>query len=113
MKMSSYTTKLPKSAWPKKLPILTKDDIHKGNIQNDKGDKLCLIGWMFRAFHGITREDSRYEFRKALVKEIRAEKGRTMSPVDYNDGRKQTKAQIARLWNRVVRKFGYNVPCKR
>ena len=86
--------------WPKQVPILTADDIHKGSLQSADGTRCCLLGWGCRVFGSWCLAP--YTFREAIYKEA----GTSFLPT-FNDSRKRSKQEIADVWNRAMARLGY------
>jgi len=83
--------------WPTEVPVLTARDICRGKFANTKG-RRCLSGWCREVFSGST-------LYHAAETSLRAE---TNKPITwYNDDARNSKAAIARAWNRAMARLGY------
>ena len=92
--------------WPKQVPILDADDIYQGGFDGPNGTH-CFIGWANKTFKND--DDSPDSPRMTVVREAHNRIG--SSVVTWND--QSSKDAVARMWNSIMRKYGYVVPCTR
>lgn len=96
--------------YPEVVPILTADDIVRG-YRNPGQETHCLLGWNDATFTGTAHWYVEQELRKE-VKDT--PNGNWRGDVAaFNDDYAVSKAKVAQLWNRVMRRLGYKVPCDR
>lgn len=86
-------------AWPKTVPVLTADDIHKGTADSVDGKRHCLWGWKWCIFSGP-------EFLRASDAMHKYTGGKCIT--DFNDSTKNSKTKIAQVWNRAMADRGNN-----
>jgi len=98
---------------PKKVPILSADDICRNTYWNDRGQK-CLSQW-------VTTCGGNFDFRNALARKLLVNlriaglEPRTTSPSipTINDHGRNSKQKLAAVWNRTVKELGFTEPCDR
>ena len=104
--------------WPKSVPILEASDINRGGYNGPDGTH-CLFGWVVSVFDIdpmdlATFDDRRPEglLGRALYDACLKLSPKHMPKGYYvfsykNDNRRNTKADIARAWNRAMAELGY------
>lgn len=88
---------------PKTVPVLTARKMHKGNYDGPRGTH-CLLGWKFEA--GL-RDPRWWESVRCAASDLLRTDVPYPSIVGINDSPKNSKALLARIWNRAMRKLGY------
>lgn len=99
--------------WPEVVPILDESDIYQGGWFDGPGGKThCLVGWGCETFSEIFSGFSHHPVIDELKSEVAALKRKDLHCIVVANDR-LPKKQVAAIWNRVMRKFGYTVPCER
>ena len=91
------------SQWPTEVPILTANDMCKGEWS--KGKRCCLAEWNDRVFSDLS-DVVRKEIKAVIFDEVK-EVGRVELVTDFNDS--HPLALNARVWNRAMYRLGYTV----
>ncbi len=104
---------------PKSVPLLTRANIYVFHfvaapagyrglclVPADPGESRCLIDWCRHVFTGRTNRITTKTFvLNEMVKAIHWE--RPWTGISFYNDVLTTKAQAARLWNRLMRNLGY------
>jgi len=91
------------SQWPEEVPILTANDMCKGDWS--KGRRCCLAEWNDRMFPDLD-DVVRKEIRLVVTDEI-GHPHSYPSVTEFNDS--HPLALNARVWNRAMYRLGYTV----
>ncbi len=84
--------------WPESVPVLTADDFCRGRYHGPNGTH-CLAG------HALAIKGTGPVLWD-ILEAIRDEAGCRRVPA-FNDNPRNSKAKLARVWNRAMRKLGY------
>jgi hypothetical protein len=98
--------RLDRNGWPVKVPVLGPGDFC--TEQYNKGRKCCLVGWSLAVTGPAPDPEVSCPLSKNFRIAIEHEIGRP-DVVGFNDYRSKP-ADRARVWNRAMRRLGYNVP---
>ena len=90
-------------SWPEKVPILDESDLCR-NVMHNRRVEHCLLGWKDEVFGILNYEESQ------VLLMLKNEIGGGYVH-EFND--REPLKKVAAVWNRVMRKLGYTVPCDR
>jgi hypothetical protein len=94
------------SQWPAEVPILTANDMCKGDYV--KGVRCCLLGRLDEVFKSESAdifEEARRQIQMTLGEELDC--GHFTCVISFNDSHPLT--LNARVWNRAMYRLGYTV----
>lgn len=105
-----------RTKWPEEMPVLSGRDLHRGSLDGPRGTH-CLIGWQINAFDSpsilnVTKEEKRFlDAVEYAAIQLGAEFGDPHSDdiAGFNDNPKNSKALLARIFNRASAICGYVV----
>lgn len=86
--------------WPKEVPMLEAEDIHKGAPNGPHGSH-CLYGWCNKVFYRGSNTKA-----AEVIEELIWKQGSDWI-IAYNDNPRRHKKTIARTWNKAMAKLGY------
>ena len=92
--------------WPKEVPILTGDDIVRRKMSSCDGERHCLLGWKCTVFD-LASHGHDATMRKA--QDALDSAAGTCFIAQFNDSTRNSKDEIAAVWNRAMAKLGYVV----
>lgn len=90
--------------YPKTMPVLRASDFCRYSYSNDKGQH-CLTGWLSLSL-GKQPDYVAHHFGDDLQRFI------GMSVVEFNDDTRNSKAKLAKTWNRFCASLGYTEPVR-
>ncbi len=124
------------ATYPKEVSILEASGIVKGRFHSSDDKQHCTIGWIQEQFNNDEAHENRiaahaydilmesddpqknvakrhFEKNKwAGMSATSRHRAKRNAMIEWNDSRKTTKSRIARLFNALLAKLGYDVPKK-
>lgn len=88
--------------WPVEVPVLGPEDICRGALSRSNGTH-CLLGWKCKVFGYVGN------VQRKVVDEIFEVSGRPPSIPFFNDDRRNSKDELAKVWNQAMANLGYTV----
>lgn len=93
-----------KIEWPEWVPELEPGEIGTGKLRDDIGCPVCLLGWCEAVFKDEAACDKAAD---AIYRVIVRKLGHGMAITRFND-RFSSPLERATVWNKAMKKLGYN-----